>query len=117
MKEDKYETAEDLIESWDEAYSHKENGRTTAFDAPRLQPLLWVDTSPWDSTPCPPREWAVRDRIPLRQVSLFSGEGAIGKSIVELPVQKIELWSRRRQHGPAIQERAVPARSRNFEYR
>ena len=33
---------------------------------------------------CPPREWAVRDRIPLRQVTLFSGEGAIGKSIVEM---------------------------------
>jgi hypothetical protein len=50
MREDIYETAEDLIESWDEAYSQQENGRTTAFDAPRLQPLLWVDTSTWDST-------------------------------------------------------------------
>jgi hypothetical protein len=46
--------------------------------------LRWADTSRWDTTPCPPREWAVRDRIPLRQVTLFSGEGAIGKSIVEL---------------------------------
>ena len=36
------------------------------------------------ATPCPPREWAVTDRIPLRQVTLFSGEGAIGKSILEL---------------------------------
>ena len=44
----------------------------------------WIDTSRWDATPCPPREWAVRDQIPLRQVTLFSGEGAIGKSIVEL---------------------------------
>ena len=44
----------------------------------------WIDTSQWDATPCPPREWAVQDRIPLRQVTLFSGEGAIGKSIVEL---------------------------------
>ena len=46
--------------------------------------VQWADTSTWDATPCPPREWAVRDRIPLRQVTLFSGEGAIGKSIVEL---------------------------------
>ena len=44
----------------------------------------WADTSQWDTEPCPPREWAVPDRIPLRQVTLFSGEGAIGKSILEL---------------------------------
>jgi RecA-family ATPase len=46
--------------------------------------LHWTDTSRWDSEPCPEREWAVEDRIPLRQVTLFSGEGAIGKSMVEL---------------------------------
>jgi RecA-family ATPase len=44
----------------------------------------WINTSRWDSEPSPEREWAVKDRIPLRQVTLFSGEGAIGKSIVEL---------------------------------
>jgi hypothetical protein len=48
-------------------------------------PLLrWADTSRWDGEPCPPREWAVKDRIPLRQVTLLSGEGSIGKSIIEL---------------------------------
>ena len=26
----------------------------------------WADTSQWDTEPCPPREWAVPDRIPLR---------------------------------------------------
>jgi RecA-family ATPase len=46
--------------------------------------LEWVNTSRWDHEPCPEREWAVKDRVPLRQVTLFSGEGAIGKSIVEL---------------------------------
>src|SRR5690348_16345077 len=46
--------------------------------------LHWINTSRWDSEPCPQREWAVGDRIPLRQVTLFSGEGAIGKSLVEL---------------------------------
>jgi RecA-family ATPase len=46
--------------------------------------LEWTDTSGWDAEPCPEREWAVKDRIPLRQVTLFSGEGAIGKSIAEL---------------------------------
>jgi len=51
--------------------------------APKLS-LSWIDTSKWDTEPCPQREWAVPDRVPLRQVTLFSGEGAIGKSIVEL---------------------------------
>jgi RecA-family ATPase len=49
-----------------------------------LPRLKWADTSQWDSEPCPQREWAVLNRIPLRQVTLFSGGGAIGKSIVEL---------------------------------
>jgi RecA-family ATPase len=60
-----------------------QNGHDRAAEAPQ-QPFQWADTSTWDSTPCPPREWAVRNRIPLRQVTLFSGEGAIGKSIVEM---------------------------------
>jgi RecA-family ATPase len=38
----------------------------------------------WDSTPIPEREWAVHNRIPMRQVFLLSGEGAVGKSILEL---------------------------------
>src|SRR5262249_20594226 len=44
----------------------------------------WIDISNWDNEPTPEREWAVKDRIPLRQVTLHSGEGAVGKSLVEL---------------------------------
>jgi RecA-family ATPase len=46
--------------------------------------LPWIDMSNWDNEPTPEREWTVRDRIPARQVTLLSGEGAVGKSIVEL---------------------------------
>ena len=62
------------------------NGGAPAIlrDEEKLPPFSWIDTSQWDSEPCPEREWAVKGRIPLRQVTLFSGEGAIGKSIVEL---------------------------------
>ena len=56
-----------------------ENERETALGS-----LQWADISQWDTTPCPSRDWAVADRVPLRQVTLFSGEGAVGKSIVEL---------------------------------
>jgi RecA-family ATPase len=46
--------------------------------------LQWLDMSAWDSDPIPEREWAIRDRVPLKQVGLFSGEGGTGKSIIEL---------------------------------
>jgi RecA-family ATPase len=61
----------------------KPNGSAKA-DAPERKSLQWADSSTWDAETCPRREWAVMDRIPLRHVTLFSGEGAIGKSIVEL---------------------------------
>jgi RecA-family ATPase len=47
-------------------------------------PLAWIDMSSWDDIAVPEREWLVRDRIPLRQPTLFSGEGAVGKSLVIL---------------------------------
>jgi RecA-family ATPase len=48
------------------------------------EPFPWTNMSNWDNEPTPQREWAVLNRVPLRQVTLFSGEGAVGKSIVEL---------------------------------
>ena len=47
-------------------------------------PFPFVDTSRWRTEKPPPREWAVPDRIPRRQVALFSGEGAAGKSTILL---------------------------------
>jgi RecA-family ATPase len=46
--------------------------------------LAWLDMSAWDHAPVPEREWAIRDRVPLKQAGLFSGEGGTGKSIIEL---------------------------------
>ena len=40
--------------------------------------------SAWDGEPVPERKWAIRDRVPLNQAGLFSGEGGTGKSIIEL---------------------------------
>jgi RecA-family ATPase len=45
-------------------------------------PLPFIDMSRWDEERAPRREWAVYDRIPLRQVTLLTGEGAVGKSIL-----------------------------------
>lgn len=47
-------------------------------------PLKWLDMSRWDSEPIPDRLWSIRDRVPLRQAGLFSGEGGGGKSTIEL---------------------------------
>jgi RecA-family ATPase len=49
-----------------------------------LPPLQWLDMSGWDRQPVPERKWAIRDRVPLEQAGLFSGEGGTGKSIIEL---------------------------------
>jgi RecA-family ATPase len=47
-------------------------------------PLKWLNMSTWDRDPVPERKWAIRDRVPLNQAGLFSGEGGTGKSIIEL---------------------------------
>jgi RecA-family ATPase len=65
----------------DEALRRGPNGPVAP--QPRT-PLAWIDVSSWDRTPVPEREWLVRGRIPLRQPTLFSGEGAVGKSLVTL---------------------------------
>jgi RecA-family ATPase len=44
----------------------------------------WLDMSSWDTKPVPDRKWAIKDRVPLNQAGLFSGEGGTGKSIIEL---------------------------------
>ena len=46
--------------------------------------IQWVDMATWDTDPIPKRKWAIRDRVPLNQAGLFSGEGGAGKSIIEL---------------------------------
>jgi RecA-family ATPase len=54
-------------------------------DEAELNPRLpYINYSNWDQELMPDRDWAVMDRIPLRQTSLFSGEGGSGKSSVAL---------------------------------
>jgi RecA-family ATPase len=50
----------------------------------KAAPLPFINMSNWDDEPLPELEWAVLDRIPLRQVTLFSGEGSAGKSTTQL---------------------------------
>ena len=60
----------------------------------RLEPLNFINMSLWDATPPPVRQWAVRDRVPAHQVTLFSGEGGSGKSIIELQLSCAHVLGR-----------------------
>jgi hypothetical protein len=57
----------------------KPNGGTSI-----KEPFPWLDMSTWDCAPVPERKWAIKERVPLNQAGLFSGEGGTGKSIIEL---------------------------------
>jgi RecA-family ATPase len=51
---------------------------------PPPPPLPFVDMSAWDSIAPPARQWLIVDHIPSRQVTLLSGVGGIGKSVLTL---------------------------------
>jgi RecA-family ATPase len=46
--------------------------------------LPFIKVTAWHGEPVPDRQWAVFNRIPMNNVTLFSGEGSIGKSITSL---------------------------------
>jgi RecA-family ATPase len=72
--------------------------RQQADEAPR--PKTWrdflptIDVSGWDDVPVPQQEWAVQDRIPLHNAFLFSGEGAAGKSLLQLQLSVATVLGR-----------------------
>jgi RecA-family ATPase len=47
-------------------------------------PLKFLDIRNWDHQPVPERQWTIRDRSLRGQITLFTGEGGTGKSLVEL---------------------------------
>jgi hypothetical protein len=53
--------------------------------APReepFKPLTFIDTSKWDEIDPPEPEYAVPGRVPAQMVTLFTGEGGTGKSLI-----------------------------------
>jgi RecA-family ATPase len=76
----------------------------SAQGAPKLS---FIDMSMWDFEPAPEQEWAVYNRIPRRECVLFSGEGATGKSTVQLHLTAASVLGRdwlgaMPEQGPAI---------------
>ena len=46
--------------------------------------MPFINLAAWHDAPVPEREWVVRDRVPLAAVTLMSGEGGVGKTILAL---------------------------------
>jgi RecA-family ATPase len=59
---------------------------TSAESEPTSEPppLPFINIAAWDGTAAPEREWVVQDRVPLKNVTLLSGEGGVGKSVISL---------------------------------
>src|SRR5262249_4421085 len=50
--------------------------------------------SNWKDQPVPERQWTVKDRIPANNVTLLSGEGSVGKSILSLQLATAGILGR-----------------------
>lgn len=70
---------------WDECVKEVEYcyAKEEAKKAPQVSPLPLANLL-LDGVEVPATEWAVFNRIPLRQVCLLSGHGAVGKSTIAL---------------------------------
>src|SRR5262249_26975848 len=53
-------------------------------EQPKPEPLVFVDLSKWINAPVPMRRWAVLNRIPAKNVTVLSGTGGTGKTIIAM---------------------------------
>src|SRR5262249_41488923 len=65
-----------------------------AKEKPASPKLIFVKIEDWIGRDPPQRDWAVPDRFPLRNVSLLSGEGSIGKSLVLMQLTAAHVLGR-----------------------
>jgi RecA-family ATPase len=61
-----------------------DNGATKEESKSGDPPLPFINIGTWQNQPVPERVWTVKERIPGNNVTLLSGEGSIGKSILSL---------------------------------
>lgn len=75
-----FEQIEQVPDEIEEPPPHRANGR----DPNQLTALETVDVGTLQGIEPPPRRWCVKDRIPMRNVTLLSGDGATGKTTIAL---------------------------------
>ena len=71
------------------------------------EPLVYVDISKWSDAPVPRRRWAVLNRIPAKNVTVLSGTGGTGKTIIAMQlavaiVLGLDWFGVLPEHGPVI---------------
>src|SRR5689334_19490826 len=82
------------IEAWTapqererERTDHANGVRAAPSPAPvpaKVEPLIFRRASDWQGQSVPERRWLVRNRIPMANVTLLSGDGAAGKTTIAL---------------------------------
>lgn len=83
------------------------NGKS-GHAAPAEQTLLpLIDIRGWQSVEPKPRAWIVRDRIPARNVTLLTGQGGVGKTLLMQQLSVATVLSRdwigeMPEHGPVL---------------
>ena len=60
------------------------SGGNGSQQPPQPEPLVYVDISKWINAPVPTRRWAVLNRIPAKNVTILSGTGGTGKTIIAM---------------------------------
>ena len=68
-----------------DAYAQREeNGHRAPPQEEPLEPLPFTSVASWHGTPIPERRWTVLNRVPAANVTLMSGDGGVGKTILAL---------------------------------
>jgi RecA-family ATPase len=92
---DRLEHAPERTEDpWEQSEDPQDPGPGDSWPEPPSPPLPFINMSNWENKPRPERKWSVLDRYPLRQTVLFSGEGSVGKSIVQLMLSAAHVLGR-----------------------
>jgi RecA-family ATPase len=66
----------------------------TAANHTNIPPITYVDISKWIGAPVPQRLWAVLNRVPATNVTVLSGTGGIGKTILAMMLAASTILSR-----------------------
>ena len=79
-----FDTSEWTPGETDSTTDNAAEGTKDETKPPSGPPLPFINIAAWHDVPVPERKWVVRDRVPLAAVTLMSGEGGVGKTILAL---------------------------------
>src|SRR5260370_12643689 len=71
----------------EDAARAQQNGQAASPNGHDVEPLAITVAADLAGKPVPEREWLVPDWIPSRQVTLLSGDGGVGKSLLAMQLQ------------------------------